>query len=38
MMSYPTRLVQTGVVGNYALLIVLGVLFLLGYSLQNLWR
>jgi len=35
MMSYPTRLVQTGVVGNYALLIVLGLLFLLGYSLRN---
>jgi len=46
MMSYPTRLVQTGVVGNYALLIVLGLLFLIGYSmrspvqqiLQSLWR
>jgi NADH-quinone oxidoreductase subunit L len=38
LLSYPTRLVQTGVVGNYALLIVLGILFLLGYSLQTFWR
>jgi NADH-quinone oxidoreductase subunit L len=31
--SYPVRMIQTGVVANYALLIVLGVLLLLGYTL-----
>jgi NADH-quinone oxidoreductase subunit L len=29
--SYPVRMAQTGLVSNYALLIVLGVLLFLGY-------
>ncbi len=39
--SYPVRMVQTGLVSNYALLIVLGVLVFLGYygyHLRNLVR
>ncbi len=39
--SYPVRMVQTGLVSNYALLIVLGVLLFLGYygyHLRNLVR
>ena len=38
MTSYPVRLIQTGVVANYALVIVLGLLALLGYSLRDLFR
>ena len=35
--SYPVRMVQTGLVSNYALLIVLGVLLFLGYYGYH-WR
>jgi NADH-quinone oxidoreductase subunit L len=35
--SYPVRMVQTGIVSNYALLIVLGVLLFLGYYGYH-WR
>ena len=34
-LSWPLRLVQTGYVQNYALLMILGVLFFIGYAL---WR
>lgn len=33
-LSYPVRMLQSGRVSNYALLIVLGVLLMLGYSLH----
>ena len=33
-LSYPVRMLQSGRVANYALLIVLGVLLFLGYYLR----
>lgn len=36
--SYPVRMVQSGVVSNYALLIVVGVLVFLGYYLRTVMR
>jgi NADH-quinone oxidoreductase subunit L len=36
--SYPVRMVQTGLVSSYALLIVLGVLIFLGYYLRTVMR
>jgi NADH-quinone oxidoreductase subunit L len=41
LISYPVRMVQTGLISNYALLIILGVLVFLGYygyHLRNLVR
>ena len=34
-LSYPVRMVQTGLVQSYALLIVVGVLLFLGYYLMR---
>ncbi|MBI3670190.1 MAG: NADH-quinone oxidoreductase subunit L, partial [Acidobacteria bacterium] len=36
--SYPVRMVQTGLVSSYALLIVVGVLIFLGYYLRTVMR
>jgi NADH-quinone oxidoreductase subunit L len=38
MLSFPVRMLQTGLVSSYALLIVLGVLALLGYYLTPMLR
>ena len=37
LLSFPTRLVQTGLVQGYALVFVLGILFLIGYYTLTLW-